>query len=111
MQAQSQFREVTLPSRKPSTQMRALLLIFKADPYLSDALSPFINLETESIYWDKIFKLPLGSDHRAAILWAYGIWTDSQSPKGDVFDVADSLTANFQAAILEALCLRWGLRG
>jgi hypothetical protein len=111
MQTQSQVSEHTLPTRKLSTQMRAVLLIFNADPYLMEAVSPWINLETESIYWDKIFKLSFSSGHRAATLWAYGIWTDSQPPRGDIFDAADSLSSNFKVAILEALCLRWGLRG
>ncbi len=98
------------PARKLSMQMRAVLLIFNADPYLMNAVAPFINLETESIYFDKILRLPFGSGHKAAARWAYGIWTD-EMPKGNCFDSALCMSPHLQVAVLEALCLRWGLRG
>ena len=96
--------------RKLSQQMRAVLLVLNADPYLMEAVSPFINFETESIYWEKIQKLPLCSGHKSAVRWAYGIWTD-EMPKGNCFGGALNMSAFLQVAILEALCLRWGLRG
>ena len=96
--------------RKISQQMQAVLLIFNADPYLMNVLSPFINLETESIYWDKIQKISFCSGHKAAVRWAYGVWTD-EMPKGNCFDGALSMSPALQVAVLEALCLRWGLRG
>jgi hypothetical protein len=100
----------TPPQRKFSTQMRAVLLIFNADPYLMEAVTPFINFETESIFFDKILRLPFGSGHKAAARWAFAVWTDEQ-PKGNCFDSALSMSAHLQIAVLEALCLRWGLRG
>ena len=113
-QAQTKTSEqkptVQMPTRKISQQMRAVLLIFNADPYLMYAVSPFINMETETIYWDKIQKLPFGSGHKGAIRWAYGVWTD-QMPKGNCFDGALSMSPHLQFAVLESLCLRWGLRG
>jgi len=96
--------------RKFSQQMRAVLLVLNADPFLMEAVTPFINFETESIYWDKIQKLPLCSGHKSAVRWAYGIWTD-EMPKGNCFGGALNMSAFLQVAILEALCLRWGLRG
>ncbi len=96
--------------RKFSQQMRAVLLVLTADPYLMEAVTPFINFETESIYWDKIQKLPLGSGHKSAVRWAYGIWTD-EMPKGNCFGGALNMSSFMQVAVLEALCLRWGLRG
>lgn len=97
-------------SRKPSQQMQAFLLILSADPYLMKAVAPFINLKTETIYWDKILKIPFGSGHKGAIRWAYGVWTD-EMPYGNCFDGALSMSPLLQVAVLEALCLRWGLRG
>ena len=96
---------------KASQQMRATLLIFNADPFLMAAVAPYITIETETIQWNKIFKLPLGSGHKAAILWAYGVWTDDQPERGECFEGALSMDSALKVAVLEALCMRWGLRG
>jgi len=111
MQTQTENQAATFSSpRKLSQQMRAVLLIFNADPYLMEAVTPYINFETDSIYWDKILKMPFGSGHKGAIRWAYGVWTD-EMPKGNCFDGALNMSPFLQVAVLEALCLRWGLRG
>ena len=109
MKAQSQMR-THAHVKKFSQQMRAVLLIFNADPFLMEAVAPYVNFETESIYWNNILRLPLSSGQKTAVRWAYGVWTDEQ-PKGNCFGGALSLSAHYQVAILEALCLRWGLRG
>lgn len=95
--------------RKFSTQMRAVLLIFGADKFLMESVAPFINFDTETIYWDQINKIPFGSGHRAATAWAYGLWTDEPRPKSNVFGAALSMSPGLQAAVLQALALRWGL--
>ncbi|MCM2281467.1 MAG: hypothetical protein NDI61_06430 [Bdellovibrionaceae bacterium] len=95
--------------RKLSTQMRAVLLIFSTDDFLLKAVSPFINLDTETIYWDQIQKIPFGSGHRAATTWAYGVWTDELRPRTNCFDAAFSMGPRLQAAVLQALALRWGI--
>jgi hypothetical protein len=96
--------------RKFSQQMRAVLLVFNSDPFLMEAVAPFVNFETETIHWEKIQKLPLSSGHKSAVRWAYGIWTD-EMPKGNCFGGALNMSPFLQVAVLEALCLRWGLRG
>lgn len=98
------------PPRKLSTQMAAVLLILNADPNLMERVKPFINLENETIFWEPILKMSLGSGHRAAITWAYGAWTDELRPRSNPFDAALSLTPNLQVAVLKALALRWGLK-
>ena len=100
---------VTNFERMPSTQMRAVLMVLNADPFLKTAISPHVDLNLESIYWDKIFKLPLGSGHSAAISWLYGIWADEPRPRANIFDGALNLSPALQAAILNALALRWDL--
>ena len=100
-----------IQGRKLSNQLRAVLLIFNADADLRKAVSPFINFETQSIHWAGITKLPLSSGHRNALAWAYGVWTDEILPKSKLLDGALNLGPSFKIAILEALCLRWGLRG
>lgn len=98
------------PDRKLSTQMRAVLLIFAADARLKEAVSPFINLDTETIHWDQIQKIPFGSGHRAAAAWAYGVWTDEPRPRTNCFDAALCMDSRLQVAVLEALAMRWGLK-
>ncbi|MGE0528463.1 MAG: hypothetical protein AB7G93_19890 [Bdellovibrionales bacterium] len=110
-QIQTQDRQPQYSSRKLSMQMRAVLLIFNADPYLMEAVAPHINLETESIQWEKIFKLPFSSGHKAAAQWAFGVWRDEALPRANFFDSALSMSPHLKVAVLEALCLRWGLRG
>jgi len=95
--------------RKPSTQMRAVLMVLNADPFLKAVVSPHVDLNLESIYWDKIFKLSMSSGYSAAIAWLYGIWTDEPRPRANIFDGALNLSPALQAAILNALALRWGL--
>ena len=73
MQTRS-LHETHVPvARKFSMQMRAVLLIFNADPHLMRAVSPFVNFETETIHWDKIATLPFGARHRCAVDWAYAV--------------------------------------
>jgi len=98
------------PQRKLSTQMEAVLLILNSDPYLMEAVRSFINIDTETISWEPILKMGLGSGHRAAITWAYGVWTDELRPKSNPFDAALSMMPNLQVAVLKALALRWGLK-
>ena len=98
-------------TNKISNEMRAVLLIFNADQYLMENVGPFINVETETINWNVILKMAFGSGHKAAVLWAYAVWTDTQPDHGDCFDAAFSMSPHLQIAVLEALCLRWGLRG
>jgi hypothetical protein len=95
--------------RKVSRQMQAVLTIFSADSYVMDAVRPNINLETETILWDPIFKFGWCSGHRACILWAYSLWTDELRPRMNPFDAALSLSPKLQTAVLKALSVRWGL--
>ena len=108
MEAQAQINQ---SDRKFSQQMVAVLMIFSADTFLMEAVRPHINLETESIDWTSIFQLPLSAGHKAAAMWAWACWTDEQPIQGNCFDGALNMTANIKVAVLEAMCLRWGLRG
>ncbi len=89
--------------------MRAVLHVLKADPSLYERVIPFINLQTEPIFWHDIFRLGFGSGHRGAVTWCYGIWVDEPRPRSNPFDAALSLDARLQIAVLEALAMRWGL--
>jgi len=94
---------------KLSTQMRAVLMIFNADPYLSECALPFVDTERDSICWDPLFKMGFGSGHKAAVVFAYSVWTDEIKENCNPFDAALSMSQDLQAACLKALALRWGL--
>ena len=106
----SQNQNIQSSVRTISNEMRAALLIFNADEYLMKQVAPFIDIERDSINWNVILKMAFGSGHKAAILWAYAVWTDDQPERGECFDVAHSMSPHLKIAVLEALCLRWGLR-
>ncbi len=95
---------------KPSQQMRAILTIFNADPNLMALVNPFIDLRNETISWDPIYKLGLCSGHRGAVGFAYSLWTDEIRARSTMFDNALGMNPVLQAAILEAICIRWGLK-
>lgn len=102
--------QVDQPNHKFSQQMIAVLLIFSADPYLIEATRPYVNLETQVIDWDRIFQIPFGSSSKAATMWAWACWSGQQPTQGDCFEMGLSMSSNLKVAVLEALCLRWGLR-
>jgi len=96
-------------NQKLSQQMCAVLILLSADASLMKSVESFINLNTETINWDEIFKIPFGSGHRAAISWAYGVWTDEMRPSANLFDGSLSMSQALQVATLQALAKRWGL--
>ncbi len=49
----SQIFSIQSQARNPSVQMRAVLLILEADPYLKSAVLPFVDLDRESIQWEQ----------------------------------------------------------
>lgn len=101
--------ETQKSQRKLSTQMRAVLTILSADSYLMKTVGPHINLNTETIHWDPIFKFPWCSGHRACVTWAYSLWTDEIRSRANPFDAALNLSPKLQMALLKALSIRWGL--
>jgi hypothetical protein len=95
--------------KKLSTQIRAVLMIFTSSPALYEVVRPSIDLTTESIDWETIFKVTSSSCFRACAQWAYAIWTDRLPAKSNPFDGALKLEPEIQKCILRALSLRWGL--
>lgn len=72
------------PQRRLSIQMRAVLMVLEADPYLKDALSQHIDLNLETIRWDRIFQLGLSSGQSTVVGWIYGLWTDEPRPRANL---------------------------
>ena len=101
---------VSKNSRKvPSQQMRAVLHVLSGDPSLEALVKPHIDFENESILWEHIFAIPFGSGHRAAVMLAFGLWTDQLKLRSNPFSAALAMDANLQRAYLEAQAIRWGL--
>jgi len=93
--------------REPSTEMKAVLEILNADPFLMESVNPFIDFRNETIHWDLIFRNSFGSGHRGALLFAHAIWSDEI--RANPFDAAFSMSPRLQAAVLKAMAMRWGL--
>lgn len=104
------FSTEAYSSQRPmSVQMRCVFTVLDAAPNLRAALSPCIDLSRETIYWERISKLQLSSGERTLVAWIYGLWTDEQRPRANVFDGSLNLPPQIQIAVLKALALRWGL--
>ena len=93
-----------------SSQMRAVLAIFTADPALMSTVEPFVDFMNEEIEWDKILKIKFAIPHKVLINVAYGIWMDKEKPNFYFFDDTLKLETNLKAGILRALAFRWGLK-
>ena len=95
--------------REPSMQMKAVLMILRADLDLLCLVDQFLDLSTETIFWDKIWKLPLLSHQKAALVFAYSLWTDEIKPRCNPFEMAFLMNFQTRKACLNAMALRWGL--
>ena len=91
-----------------SLQMRSVLIILRAAPPLMEAVRPYLNLEVDVIYWDRIWKLFLNTSHRNALLFAYSLWADEPRPRCNPFSLALEMSPLMRRACLKALAHRWG---
>jgi hypothetical protein len=101
--------ETTNSNLKISTQMKAVLRIFSADPSLLELVTPYIHLDSDSLDWDPIFELPLNSGFKAATGFAYAIWRDELRPRSNPFDGILNAEPELKKAVVSALACRWGL--
>ena len=98
-----------MQGRELPLELWAVLLIFNADDELRTKALPFVNIERQTIDWDRISSHYFGSGHSAAVLWAKAIWLDQMPPKSDPFDRAFSMDNRLRFVVLKALGIRWGL--
>ena len=92
-----------------SNEMRAVLKIVQADRFLEELVMPHIDVGNDSIDWDRIFKNHFCSGHRAAISFAYSVWTDQIRPRANPIEAAYSMDDTLKVACLRALAIRWGV--
>jgi len=97
-------QSVELPS-----ELKAVLLIFNADVELKRKALPYVDLNSQSINWEKIYQNDFSGGDSAALAWAKAIWCDQVSTKSDPFDRAFAMDVYLQNAVLNALAIRWGL--
>lgn len=105
-------------------QMEAILMIAK-HPLIEPILLPLIDPERETIHWSRLKYGVLSGGEKAAISWAWCIWTDTQIPHGkaecelanlcdlnwrDPFDCFGVMGGSLQRTVLAALSHRWGVR-
>src|ERR1700730_17906534 len=100
---------IQIPVGKLSRQMCAVLRIVTADQHLSDAAFRFINLQDDSVDWEPIFALDLDPGNRAAIQFAYAVWSDQLNPGSNLFEDALNMTPDLKRACLKAIGMRWNL--
>lgn len=100
---------IPVPVGKLSRPMCAVLRIVTAEQLLSDAVFPFLNIQDDTVDWEAIFKLDLDSGSRAAMEFAYTVWTNQPRVDGDLFRDALSMNPVLKRACLKALGIRWGL--
>ena len=98
---------ISVPVGKLSPQMCAVLRIFTTEQFLSDAVFRFVNIQSDSIDWEPIFSLDLGAGYRAAIQFAYAVWTDQLKPNSQLFEDALSMSPELQKSCLKAFGIRW----
>lgn len=87
--------------------LEAVLRIVEADDYLARAVRPFIDEESLSIDWERIFLIKFGKAHDTALKIAYGIWNDRLHQGFDPFQAPFSMTPKLRLAVLEALAMKW----
>lgn len=92
--------------RTAPCELKAVLHLFSHDEELRSKALPHVDVETQSIDWNAIFKHHYGSGHYGAILWAYAIWRDTQGPY-EPFQTAFAMDAGLRRAALRALAIRW----
>ena len=91
-------------------ELKAVLTIFNADQELRRKALSHVNVERQTIDWDKIFENDFGGGHSAAIAWSRAIWQDEASEGGrDLFDRAHAMDGWLKGIVLKALAIRWGI--
>ena len=100
---------IQIPVGKLSSQMCAVLRIVTTDVELSDAVFGFVDIHNDSVDWDPIFALELNTGHRAAMQFAYAVWTDRLKPGCNPFEDALNMTPDLKRACLKAIGMRWNL--
>lgn len=93
---------------KLSRELRAVLSIFNYDAELRMKALTHVNIERQSIDWQKIWENDFGGGHSAALVWAQAIWCDRVRTKADPFDRAFAMDSGLQCLVLKALAIRWG---
>jgi hypothetical protein len=63
-------------------QLEAVLMIAEAVPSVRNRLLAVIDQRNETIYWEDLNYGVLSGGEKAAVSWAYAVWTDAPVPDG-----------------------------
>ena len=100
---------MTTTNRTMPPELRAVLHIFNADDELKRKALPHVDVERQTIYWDRIFENDFGGGHLAAIVFSKAIWCDRVETKSDPFDRAFAMDERLRMVVLQALAVRWSI--
>ena len=90
-------------------ELKAVLYIFGSDEELKKKALPFVDTDSGTINWNKIFDQRIGNGNKTVIKWAHSIWA-ANSIRQDLIWSSFSLDERLKRVILEALEIRWGLK-
>lgn len=90
-----------------TNQVKAGLMIAN-HPTIKEKILPFINVERETIYFDKVEYGSLSGGEKVLFSWLWVLWTDTPVPMGWRDPVADFgvLDAKTQVLVVDALLSR-----
>jgi hypothetical protein len=103
-----------VPSAKTRTQspeLSAVLHIFNHDAELRTKTLPYVNVEREAINWPGVWGNDFSGGHAAAVVFAQALWADRVETRSDPFDCAFAMDHALQLTCIQALAIRWGLKG
>ena len=90
-----------------SSHVKAMIVLLE-HPLFERLLKPILVLERASVEWDCLSYGELSGGEKAALSWAYGIWTGGPVPKGwrDPFEGFGVMDAQLQRTIMNAMFTR-----
>jgi hypothetical protein len=91
-----------------SKQLEAVLMIAHHG-VIREHFLPYIDLKREEIRWDEFPYGVLSGGQKAAVSWAYSVWTDGPVPEGwrDPFEGFGVMSRELQVLVLNAMLHRW----
>ena len=94
-----------------SQQMKAVMTIIAACDDINRYASPHIDLRSDKIDWDAIFKVRWTTSQKTALAWAFALWRDETRPRINVFENAPAMDRELQVAVLHAIMIRGMFQG
>lgn len=89
-----------------SRYLRAVKRIATANPDLAAKVLPFMDEETETIFFDEIYAQDLSGGVSAAVAWIQALWTaSSDGLRSDPFNRMYAMDEDLRTATVDALAI------